>query len=454
VYELSRSSGLSCVSYSGLRPGTYEIEFNYWLVDPDSGLLTGLGPPIVDHLTVLGALELNKYPRDRGVPVGDTTLIEVKGVFPPGEFAVSLRVDCPGGGTDQAVDLALIEDGFATSYPGPFFQGSCGPTLAGIYSATLETNLQRSAQVWFPFYGDRDGDGWWDRSDNCPSDPNPDQLDRDGDQRGDACDDDRDNDGHGDDEDNCPDVKNAAQDDLDVDGKGDACDPDTDDDGVPTEGDNCDFHWNPGQENADGDAFGDACDPDPEDSDNDGLNDLVDNCWNLFNPGQQDLDLDGIGSACDSDIDGDGISNDDEWAAGTNPLDYQPLDPGINDFFDGAPIGEGGSAVDGQPVGVVVNPVGASASVHAVVVDPSGSPYEQHDLIPQSPVVFWFVPIWPGEWRIEADANNGETYAATIHVIPEPRASLAGVASLAVIWARRRWRCRADALARSRRSVV
>lgn len=414
-----------CMTWS--RAGAYVATFTYGRLDA-TGLSTNHTIDI--PFTVLAKLELKKYPQDHGSPVGDTALVETRGMFPPGEVATEMRVDCPDGGTDHAVDLAAIRDGFATSYPGAFFQGTCGPTLPSVYIATLTTSLGRTASVGFSFYGDRDGDGWFDRDDNCPSDPNPDQQDSDGDRRGDACDDDRDNDGRGDADDNCPDARNSSQDDLDADGLGDACDPDIEDDGVPNATDNCDYHWNPGQENIDGDPFGDPCDPDPDDADNDGFSDLVDNCWTVFNPGQQDLDLDGIGTACDPDIDGDGISNDEEWASGTDPLDHQALDPGINEFFDGTPLGPGGSAVEGEPVGVVVNPATGASSVDVTVTDPFGNPYLQDTLIPQSPVVFWFVPIWPGEWRIDAEPDAGEAFSATLQVIPEPDAVAAAITAV------------------------
>lgn len=106
---------------------------------------------------------------------------------------------------------------------------------------------------------DADGDGVPDAQDNCPSTPNPDQLDSDGDGRGDACD-------------NCPITANPDQADRDRDGVGDACDTDVDGDGVPDKntdlspkpvgegGDNCPFDPNPDQANFDGDNFGNACD--------------------------------------------------------------------------------------------------------------------------------------------------------------------------------------------------
>ncbi len=57
---------------------------------------------------------------------------------------------------------------------------------------------------------DTDGDGIGDSQDNCPSTPNPNQLDGDGDGAGDACD-------------NCLDVFNPGQEDSDGNGVGDAC---------------------------------------------------------------------------------------------------------------------------------------------------------------------------------------------------------------------------------------
>ena len=95
---------------------------------------------------------------------------------------------------------------------------------------------------------DADGDGVEDAQDNCPSVFNPIrpvdggvQADHDSDGAGDVCDpcpldaetetcsapdpDDRDGDGFLNDEDNCPSISNPSQDDFDNDGKGDACDP-------------------------------------------------------------------------------------------------------------------------------------------------------------------------------------------------------------------------------------
>ncbi len=71
---------------------------------------------------------------------------------------------------------------------------------------------------------DTDDDGVPDGFDNCPSIPNTDQTNTDGDGQGNACDDDDDNDTVPDALDNCPLVPNVDQTDSDGDGLGDACD--------------------------------------------------------------------------------------------------------------------------------------------------------------------------------------------------------------------------------------
>ena len=56
-----------------------------------------------------------------------------------------------------------------------------------------------------------------------------------------------------------------------------------------------------------------------DDSDRDGIVSPGDNCPSVANAEQQDLDADGLGDACDDDIDGDGFSNSDEIAIGSDP---------------------------------------------------------------------------------------------------------------------------------------
>jgi len=227
---------------------------------------------------------------------------------------------------------------------------------------------------------DLDGDGMFNpgnytclpqppaMEDNCPTVPNGDQDDADGDGFGDSCEDDDDNDGIEDIIDNCPSVVNPGQEDRDYDRVGDVCDNcpdhrntdqadadktgfwddegneegdvcdmdddkdnvfdildscpqtpnpapvflnvqnDKDNDGVGDECDNCPDIANPGQEDSDNNLIGDACDSET-DSDQDGVPDILDNCPSVPNSAQCDIDNDGLGCACDEDADNDGIVN-------------------------------------------------------------------------------------------------------------------------------------------------
>ena len=106
---------------------------------------------------------------------------------------------------------------------------------------------------------DTDGDGIPDGRDNCPQVANPDQIDRDGDHWGDACDGDRDGDGIANEKDDCPDVYDPQQADQDRDHLGDVCDPDLDGDSVANEYDNCPLVANKNQKDGNDDGIGDAC---------------------------------------------------------------------------------------------------------------------------------------------------------------------------------------------------
>jgi hypothetical protein len=193
---------------------------------------------------------------------------------------------------------------------------------------------------------DQDNDGIPDDEDNCPTTPNEDQADNDGDGIGDACDPDDDNDGVPDTTDNCVFTPNADQQNTDGDALGDACDPDDDGDGVPDGADNCPLHANADQLDTDNDGLGDACDPD---DDNDGDPDGEDNCPLIPNSNQLDTDGDGLGNACDDDDDGDGVDDgDDNCPLNANPGQEDDDDDGRGDACDSG--GDNGN--DGDDDGI------------------------------------------------------------------------------------------------------
>ncbi len=168
--------------------------------------------------------------------------------------------------------------------------------------------------------------------DNCQTVSNATQIDTDGDQAGDACDNcdvsnpdqantdkstDPPGDSLGDICDNCPEDANESQADNDGDGMGDACDWDDDNDEIGDLNDNCPFVFNTSQHDIDDDNVGDMCDnclviinPGQEDNDSDTIGNVCDNCVNVANQDQKDTDLDAIGDACDTDDDDDGILDD------------------------------------------------------------------------------------------------------------------------------------------------
>ncbi|MCI5130854.1 MAG: hypothetical protein D3904_04875, partial [Candidatus Electrothrix sp. EH2] len=93
---------------------------------------------------------------------------------------------------------------------------------------------------------------------------------------------------------------------------------DADSDGVVNQFDNCPGHFNPLQEDLDGDGKGDICD---NDDDGDGVEDTLDNCMMVANPDQKNTDGDGEGNACDDDDDNDGMPDDWELLYGLDPED-------------------------------------------------------------------------------------------------------------------------------------
>ena len=154
---------------------------------------------------------------------------------------------------------------------------------------------------------DTDSDGYTDDMDNCPLMPNTDQMDSDNNGIGDVCEggsnnNDGDNDGIVDIDDNCPLVPNTDQMDSDNNGIGDVCE------GLPG-----------------GDSDGDGV-PDGEDAFPDDASESI------------DTDNDGMGNNADLDDDNDGVSDLDEMAQGTNPLNADTDNDTVNDASDNCPV--------------------------------------------------------------------------------------------------------------------
>ena len=144
---------------------------------------------------------------------------------------------------------------------------------------------------------DSDSDGIPDSRDNCPFVPNPDQLNLDSDEFGDACDTDLDGDGILNTADNCPTVPNPDQRDTNRDGIGDVCSADRDGDGLVDSVDRC-----PDQAE-DKDHFEDEDGCPDFDNDKDGILDERDDCPDLAEDNDQYQDFDGCPEE-DNDLDG------------------------------------------------------------------------------------------------------------------------------------------------------
>ena len=88
------------------------------------------------------------------------------------------------------------------------------------------------------------------------------------------------------------------------------------------------------------------------DGDGDGFLDGADNCPFVWNKNQWDFDGDGQGNVCDDDDDGDGLTDIEEAAAGTYPLDPDSDNDGVLDGTDVFPLDPGEATdTDGDGTG-------------------------------------------------------------------------------------------------------
>jgi gliding motility-associated-like protein len=238
---------------------------------------------------------------------------------------------------------------------------------------------------------DDDNDGLLDEQDPYPLDPSN-QPDTDGDGLNDGIDPDDDNDGFSDEQEQGagtdPLDPNSIPGDRDNDGLTDLEEvelgtdpdnPDTDGDGVSDKNDSDPLNPNVGLD-TDGDGIPDATDPD---DDNDGVSDENDAL--PFDPSEtSDYDGDGIGDNADTDddndgfddsleaqdgtntkdaldyprdSDGDGLTDNEEQALGTDPANPDTDGDGIGDKFDSEPLdGDLNSDTDGDGIIDLLDP--------------------------------------------------------------------------------------------------
>ncbi|MEJ2422949.1 MAG: putative Ig domain-containing protein [Candidatus Thiodiazotropha sp.] len=208
---------------------------------------------------------------------------------------------------------------------------------------------------------DDDGDGVLDTSDAFPLDP-AESIDTDGDSIGNNADTDDDDDGVLDINDAFP-LDPAESLDTDADGFGDNADADDDNDGV---NDVDDMFPKDATETIDTDNDGVGNNADPDD-DNDGMPDAYENLFEGLDPLVDDAN---------GDLDGDGVSNIDEYLAGTNPSNDALMAYGVDqlgyiyqiDLLTGQTNAIGSIPRSGffSPSGVAISPMGVMFLVESV----------------------------------------------------------------------------------------
>ena len=211
-----------------------------------------------------------------------------------------------------------------------------------------------------PPSGDSDGDTVPDIDDNCPTVPNPDQLDTDGNGAGDVCDDDTDHDGIPDElerelgtDPRNPDTDgDGLSDGREVDLGTDPLEPDTDGDGLD-DGREVDLGTNPLDSDTDDDGLSDGrevdlgTDPTDPDSDGDGIPDGIEVGLTVPDAGtdtsrghfRPDEDPTTVTDPLDPDTDGDGTPDGREDCDRNGRVDEGERDPNDPSDVDEPPCG-------------------------------------------------------------------------------------------------------------------
>ena len=381
--SIARVGGLAFVQ-GGTRPAGGEL----YVIDAADGSIVGLDPAsgVVTHASFNfgGAL-----PEGSGLDGWHDFLLAASG-----SEMVEIELQSPGGRIANRFPAPRLEQQQGVGWDGmSAFTSPAGGVDVHEISASAVARRDspslldviesyRRASGDDPFVVglaaeplDDDADGIANADDDCPSIPDPLQIDSDGDGRGDECQDDADADTIPDAVDNCPFVANVSQQDTDADGVGDACDgcplvpdpaqPDLDGDGVDDGCDICPNAPDPLQLETDGDGIGDGCDDCPlvpdaaqGDADTDGVGDACDDCPTDPDPLQLDLDADTVGDACDNcpmpnpaqrDADADGFGDAcDDCPGVANPSQADMDGDLVGDACDDCPAKPDPSQSDGD----------------------------------------------------------------------------------------------------------
>ena len=183
--------------------GDFAIEFHRLSLDQQCSELLACGDVVARDVTVPGQADIWELP---GV-AGDTLAIETLALDGSG-FEPEAELFGPSGGGTGSFRTGRFEEVLAEDGTYTVVVQATSPTALGRYSLFWEG----LGPVTLCEATDVDADTVPDDADNCPTDPNPAQLDGDTDAVGDDCD-------------NCPDDPNTGQEDADGDSFGDACEP-------------------------------------------------------------------------------------------------------------------------------------------------------------------------------------------------------------------------------------